>query len=157
MTTAVCEAILTRDFTPEGSSALTGEEVASYLAVLVRLSALDGIQSGEPEFVYRAAACLGVQAAMADIAGQFVADPALSSEGLIARIHDPGLRLCLLRDAYRVAAIDGRFSAEEVGELTRIAGALGIDPGMAIDVRAIALEEIRLHREFAGLVRSARA
>jgi len=157
MTTAVCEAILTRDFTPEGSSALTGEEVASYLAVLVRLAALDGIQGGETEFVYRAAACLGVQSAMADIAGQFVADPALTSEGLIARIRDPGLRLCLLRDAYRLAALDGRFSAEEVGELTRIAAALGIDPGMAIDVRAIALEEIRLHREFAGLVRSARA
>ncbi len=157
MTTSVCEAILTRDFTPEGTSALTGDEVASYLAVLVRLAALDGIQGGESEFVYRAAACLGVQAALADIAGQFVADPSLASEALIARIRDPGLRLCLLRDAYRLAAIDGRFSAEEVGELTRIAGALGIDPALAIDVRAIALEEVRLHREFAALVRSARA
>jgi hypothetical protein len=156
MTTAVCEAILTRDFTPEGSSALTGDEVASYLAVLVRLAALDGIQAGEPGFVYRAAACLGVQAALADIAGQFVADPALGSEELISRIQDPGLRLCLLRDAYRLAAIDGQFSAEEVGELTRIAGALGVDPAMAIDVRAIALEETRLHREFASLVRAAR-
>jgi hypothetical protein len=156
MTTAVCEAILTRDFTPEGTAALTGEDVASYLAVLVRLAALDGIQGGESEFVYRAAACLGVQAALADIAGQFVADPGLSSEALISRIGDPGLRLCLLRDAYRLAAIDGRFSEEEVGELTRIAGALGIDPGMSIDVRAIALEEIRLHREFAVLVRTAR-
>ena len=156
MTTAVCEAILTRDFTPEGTAALTGEDVASYLAVLVRLAALDGIQGGESEFVYRAAACLGVQAALADIAGQFVADPGLSSEALISRIRDPGLRLCLLRDAYRLAAIDGRFSEEEVGELTRIAGALGIDPGMSIDVRAIALEEIRLHREFAVLVRTAR-
>jgi uncharacterized tellurite resistance protein B-like protein len=156
MTTAVCEAILTRDFTPEGSADLTGEEVASYLAVLVRLSALDGIQAGEPEFVYRVAACLGVQAAMADIAGQFVADPSLTSESLIARIRDPGLRLCLLRDAYRIAAIDGRFSEEEVGELTRIARALGIDAAVAIEVRAIALEETRLHREFAVLVRAAR-
>ncbi|MGA8890828.1 MAG: hypothetical protein WB493_04615 [Anaeromyxobacteraceae bacterium] len=156
MTTAVCEAILTRDFTPEGTAALTGEDVASYLAVLVRLAALDGIQGGESEFVYRAAACLGVQAALADIAGQFVADPGLTSEALISRIRDPGLRLCLLRDAYRLAAIDGRISEEEVGELTRIAGALGIEPGTSIDVRAIALEEIRLHREFAVLVRAAR-
>jgi AcrR family transcriptional regulator len=156
MTTAVCEAILTRDFTPEGSAALTGEEVASYLAVLVRLAALDGIQGGEPDYVYRAAACLGVQAALADIAGQFVADPALTSESLIARIRDPGLRICLLRDAFRLAAIDGRFSEEEVGELTRIASALGIEPGVADGVRAIALEETRLHREFALLVRGAR-
>lgn len=157
MTTAVCEAMLTRDFTPGGSVALTGEGVASYLAVLVRLAALDGIQGGEPEFVHRAAACLGVQAAMADIAGQFVADPSLSSEELIARIRDPGLRLCLLRDAYRLAATDGTFSPEEIGELARIPAALGIDHSTAAEVRAIALMEIRVHREFAGLVRAARA
>jgi len=157
MRPTVCEAILTRDFTTEGSPALSAEDVANYLAVLVRLAALDGVDGVETDFVLRAANCLGVHSEMAEIAGQFVADPSISSESLVARIQDRGLRLCLLRDSYRLAAVDGTFSDEEMGELRHISTALGIDQATAAGVRSIAMQESRLHREFAGLVRTARA
>lgn len=157
MGTTVCEAVLTRDFTPEGAGVLSGEDAASYLAVLVRLAAVDGLDVEEVQFVHRAAACVGLQAELADIAGQFVADPGISSASLIARIRDPGLRLCLLRDAYRLAAADGIFSDQEIAELADIAGALGVDRAAAVEVRSIALQEARLHREFASMVRTARS
>jgi hypothetical protein len=156
MKPAVCEAILTRDFSPEGAVELDRDEVANYLAVLVRLAGMDGLDTGEKDFVLRAAACLGVHAEMAEIAGQFVANPSITTESLIKRIADRGLRLCLLRDAYRLAAADGRFSDTEIGELAGISRALGIANATATEVKAIALQESRLHREFAGLVRSAR-
>ncbi len=156
MTTVVCEAILTRDYTLDGATTLTTEDLANYLAVLVRLAAVDGVATAEAAFVRRAAASVGLLPDLADIAGRFVADPSLSSEALIARIQDPGLRVCLLRDAYRLAAADGVLTEPEIAELHHIAGALGIPHGLASEVRSIALQESRLHRAFAELVRGAR-
>ena len=141
---------------PEGGSVLSRDQVTNYLAVLVRLASVDGIDDEERSFVQRAAASLGLQPDLADIAGKFVADPSITSESLIEGIRDPGLRLCLLRDAYRLAAADGNFSETEIGELAHIARALGIHNGLAAQVRTVALQEARLHREFAALVRAAR-
>jgi hypothetical protein len=156
MQSIVCEAILARDYTLDGSAVLGREEMSNYLAVLVRLAALDGLDVEESSFVQRAAASLGLQPDLADIAGKFIADPSLSSEEFIGRIRDPGLRLCLLRDSYRLAAADGVFSDAEMRELRVIADCLGIDHHTAAEVRTIALHESRLHREFARMVRAAR-
>ena len=67
------------------------------------------------------------------------------------------MRLCLLRDAYRLAAADERFTESELRELELIARALAISSDTAAGVRNVAQEEARLQREFARLVREARS
>jgi len=157
MEPTVCEALLTRDHTKEGSEPLSSEDVSNYLVVLVRLASLDGFDVTEKGFIHRTAACLGLHPDLARNAHRFAANPSVTTEELVARIRDRGLRLCLLRDAYRLAAADGSVSPAEIGELANIAKALRIDHGAAASVKAMALQEARLQREFAQMVKSARA
>ena len=157
MEPTVCEALLTRDSTLEGAEPLSRDEISNYIVVLVRLAALDGFDVTEKNFIHRTAACLGLHPDLARNAHKFAGDPSVRTEELVARIRDRGLRLCLLRDAYRLAAADGMVSPAEIGELANIAKALQIDHGSAASVRSMALQEARIQREFAQLVKSARA
>ncbi len=152
----VSEAFLTRDYSIDGSMPLSDEDVASYLAVLVRLASLDGFDVAEESFIDRVAASLGLHADEARNAHKIAVTPSLSTSELVGRVRDGGLRLCLLRDAYRLAAADGSVSDSEIRELGVIAEALGIGHASAAAVRAIALQEVRLHREFAQMLKSVR-
>jgi hypothetical protein len=157
MPTIVYEAVLMRDYLVDQAPALTGDEVWTYLAVLTRLASLDGVTQDEVRFIGRAAASLGLPPDAARNAHRIVVDRSIPTEKLVARIADPGLRLCLLRDAYRLAAADERFTESELRELELIARALAISSDTAAGVRNVAQEEARLQREFARLVREARA
>jgi hypothetical protein len=157
MPTIVHEAVLMRDYLVDQTPALTGDEVWSYIAVLTRLAALDGVTVDEARFVDRVGASLGLSPDAARNAHRIVADPSIPTEKLVERIRDRGMRLCLLRDAYLLATTDDRVTDSELRELTSIAGALGIAHQTAAEVRSVALEETRLQREFARLVREARA
>jgi hypothetical protein len=157
MPTIVYEAVLMRDYLVDQAPALTGEEVWTYLAVLTRLASFDGVTRDEVSFIGRAAASLGLPPDAARNAHKIVVDRAIPTEKLVERIADPGLRLCLLRDAYRLAAADERFTESELRELELIARALAISSDTAAGVRNVAQEEARLQREFARLVREARA
>jgi len=150
------EAVLTGDYTQKGVP-LSRDDIANYLSVLVRLAALDGFEVAEKNFIHRAAAALGLEADLARNAHKLVDDKAISTETLVARIQDKGLRLCLLRDAYRLAAADEVISPSEIRELATIAKALGIDHRAASAVRSIALQEARLQGEFTKMVSAARA
>jgi hypothetical protein len=157
MPTIVYEAVLMRDYLVDQTPALTGEEVWTYLAVLTRLASLDGVTRDEVRFIGRAAAALGLPPDVAHSAHRIVVDRAVPTEKLVERIRDPGLRLCLLRDAYRLAAADDRVTDAEIRELEVIARALGIAQQTATEVRGVAQEETRLQREFARLVKEVRA
>jgi tellurite resistance protein len=153
----ISEAVITRDYTLKGIVPLPADDVSNYLAVLARLAALDGFNVAEEDFIHRVAACLGLDPGLARRAGEVAGEPSIPADQLVERIRDDGLKLCLLRDAYRLAAADSSFSAPEIRELGAIARALGIDSATAAAVKAIALQEARLQGEFAQLVRSARA
>jgi len=145
------------DYTLRGDERPSSEDVSSYLGVLVRLAALDGLEVSEKTFVQRVGAALGIDCEVAVHAHQLADDESVSTEALVARIRDKGLRLCLLRDAYRLAAVDSVVSDSEIRELAVIAKALGIERNSAAAVRSIALQEVRLQREFAKMVSEARA
>jgi len=157
METRVTEALLMRDCAVDGGSGLTGDEISAYLAVLGRLAALDGFHAAEKRFIHRLAASLGLDPDVARNAHKLVADPAIPTEKLVERIKDPGVRLCLLRDAYRLAEADESFSDAELRELSVIATSLKIAQATAAAVRSVALQEARIRREFARLAREARA
>jgi len=153
----ISEAFLTRDYAIDAAAPLSEDDVETYLAVLVRLASLDGFDVAEESFIHRVAASLGLNAdEEARNAHKIAMTPSLSTSELVGRVHDGGLRLCLLRDAYRLAAADGSVSDSEIRELGVIAKALGISHASAAAVKAIALQEVRLHREFAQMVKLVR-
>jgi hypothetical protein len=112
----------------EDPSRVGREDLQRYLAALLRLAALDGLTEQEDRLVQAAAAGLGVDAAGVERAWQVASDVAVSSEELVGALRDGGLRACLIRDAYRIAAADGTISRGEVEELSRLAEVLGVGP-----------------------------
>jgi hypothetical protein len=156
MPATVNEPLRARDRRLAGSTLMAAHDAVNYLAVLVRLASLDGLHLAEEEFLDHAAASLGLGAEMARRALDLVSDRSTDTKVLVERIHDRGLRLHLLRDAYQLAAADGSISDGEIHELSAIAQALGIGHSSAMTVKAIALQETRLQREFAQLVEAAR-
>jgi hypothetical protein len=99
-----------------------------YLAALVRLAAIDGVTEPEELVIAEAAAGLGLDRAAVEEARRRASDRAVQTESLVAGVRDPGLRVCLLRDAYRLAAADGQVTLAEMGELARLASVLGVAP-----------------------------
>jgi hypothetical protein len=99
-----------------------------YLAALVRLSAVDGVAEPEELVIAEAAAGLGLDREAVEAARRRAADRTVQTESLVAGVRDPGLRVCLLRDAYRLAAADGQVTLAEMGELARLASVLGVAP-----------------------------
>jgi tellurite resistance protein len=156
MSATTSEATQTRNLTPDGTTPLAASDAASYLAVLIRLAKLGGLEASEEEYLRRAASALGIDADLALTSRRIVGDEAVSTTALVERIRDPGLRVCLLRDAYRLAGADGTVAYDERQELGIIAEALGIDRSAASAVKAIALQEARLHQEFSLLLQRAR-
>jgi hypothetical protein len=99
-----------------------------YLAALMRLAAIDGIAEPEELVIAEAAAGLGLDADAVAAARRLASDRTVETESLVAGVRDSGLRVCLLRDAYRLAAADGHVTTQELGELARLAAVLGVAP-----------------------------
>lgn len=116
-------------FTEDAPAA--SEDREAYLAALVRLAAVDGAVDAEERVIAEVAAGLGLEPSSVRAARRRAADRAVDTAVLVGGVRDNGLRVCLLRDAYRVAAADGHVSAAELEELGRLAGVLGVPAGVA--------------------------
>jgi CBS domain-containing protein len=119
----------------EDPSRVGAAERQGYVAALVRIAALDGLTETEDRIVRAAAEGLGLDAAGLERAWQAATDLATPSDRLIGSLRDGGLRACLIRDAYRIAAADGTVSRGEVEELARLAEFLGVAPAHAPPAR----------------------
>ena len=149
------QAILQRDYARLDGVGLDPEQLTRYVAVLVRVAALDDITVQEHVLVERIAAVLGLTEEGLARAFLIAEDRKVTTEALLGGLRDKGLRVCLLRDAYRLAAADLEVTAKEVDTLGRIASALAIPPEVASEIRTIALQESALNREFSKIVRAA--
>ena len=116
----------TRWFTDGGSAGSLDRE--AYLAALVRLAAADGLVDAEERVISEVATGLGLGPAAQGAARLRAGDRAVDTAVLVGGVRDNGLRVCLLRDAYRVAAADGHVSPAELEELGRLAAVLGVPP-----------------------------
>jgi hypothetical protein len=128
-------------------------ELRDYLAVLARLAGLDGLTTEEAEFVSTAALALGLPESLAEEACRTAAVPGNTGASLSARLVDRRLRLCLLRDAVRLAAVDGVVSPDEARELEQIQGALGLGQA-GVEIRLLAEREAALERDLERLLSS---
>lgn len=102
------------------------EDLVRYLGALLRIAAFDGVAAEQEAFVRRAVADLGLDDAAVERARRLAADSSIATETLIRDVRDGGLRVCLLRDAYQVAAVDGTVTTAEIEELGALAAALGV-------------------------------
>jgi uncharacterized tellurite resistance protein B-like protein len=151
------QAILQRDYARLDESGLDAAQVTRYLSVLARLAAVDDVSVGEHVLVERIAEFLGASEEHLARAFLTAEDRAVSTAALLAGIPDRGLRVCLLRDAYRIAAADHEITPSESEQLASLAAGLGLTVPVAADVRMLALQEVRIQREFHALVRQAEA
>ena len=103
----------------------------AYLAALVRLAAADGLVDAEERVISEVALGLGLGPAAQGAARRRAGDRAVDTAVLVGGVRDNGHRVCLLRDAYRVAAADGHVSPAELEELSRLAAVLGVPPVIA--------------------------
>jgi uncharacterized tellurite resistance protein B-like protein len=147
------QAILQRDYARLDEAGLDAEQLTRYLAVLARLAALDDVSVGEHLLVERIAEFLGVKEEGLARAFLVAEDRGVTTGSLLQGVTDRGLRVCLLRDAYRIATADREITPGELTELGVIASGLGIPAEVAAEIRTIALQEQMLQREFAALVR----
>ncbi|MGA8890953.1 MAG: TerB family tellurite resistance protein, partial [Anaeromyxobacteraceae bacterium] len=111
-------------FEDAGSVSLLDRE--AYLAALLRLAAVDGMVDEEERIIRSAAAGLGLDLEAEIAARRRASDSRVDTAVLVGGVRDDGLRVCLLRDAYRVAAADGHVSPAELEELGRLASVLGV-------------------------------
>jgi hypothetical protein len=126
-------------------------ELRAYLAALARLAGIDGLSPEEAAFISTAALALGLPESLAREACREALDPAVSGASLAGRLRDRRLRLCLLRDAVRLAAVDGTISPAEARELEEIEGALRLGPA-GVRLRELALREAALERDLEALL-----
>jgi hypothetical protein len=147
------QAILQRDYARLDEAGLDAEQLTRYLAVLARVAGLDEVSVGEHVLVERIAAYLGVKEEGLARAFLMAEDRSVGTGALLNGITDRGLKVCLLRDAFRIATADREISALELAELGVIASGLDIPAEVAGEIRTIALQEQMLQREFAALVR----
>ncbi|MFO0581160.1 MAG: TerB family tellurite resistance protein [Anaeromyxobacter sp.] len=153
MTQRIRQAILQRDYGRLDDAGLEPEVITRYLAVLARLAAADGISMGEHLLVERIATFLGVAEDQLARAFLLAEDRGVSMEALVQAVSpDRALALCLLRDAYRVAAADRELTPAELVVITEIADVLGFEPVVVGEVKAIVYEEQRAQRGFASLM-----
>lgn len=97
-----------------------------YLGALLRVAALDGVAPEQGAFVSGVIAELGLDERSVERAWRLAGDRAIPTAKLIGGVRDGGLRICLLRDAYQVAAVDGTVTTGELEELRALAATLGV-------------------------------
>lgn len=129
--------VLRRGYRLEEPAALKRELQVGYLAALLRIAGIDGVSEEQGRFVERAAADLGLDAEGIQQARERAGDASVPTERFLERLADGGLKACLVRDAYLVAAVDGDVAEGELEALESLADALGVGAGTVEAVRSL--------------------
>ena len=73
----------------------------------------------------------------------------------MARIEEPELRVCILRDAYMMAMMDDKVDHVEWLALERLAGALGLSNHLARKITELVDSIVELQKELGKLAKRA--
>lgn len=102
------------------------EKLIYYIAALREVARIGGVSSKEDRFIKNLITSLGLPADVPDKARNLTEKKSLSIGELTAKMEDPLLRVCLLRDAYIMVVLDEDVDEVEWLALERLAGALGL-------------------------------
>lgn len=150
------KAILQRDYFIDPATDLSASEVVAYLAALFRVAAVGGVTPDEKEFEELLTSHLGVSATTVRRARSKASESSLATEVLVAEIGDSVFRVCLFRDALRMAMADKRFTRGERRIVRELGAAVGLSQRQLDEVTAIVREQMDLDSRFARVLRAAR-
>lgn len=123
-----------RDYGVEALEIISQEDLARYLGVLMRVARIGEVSLHERDLAIPIARLLGASEEQTRRAIVLADDEKLGLDEFAAAIHHPVSRLCLFRDACRMACADGVVGMEESQILRCLAEALGMDDGLATDI-----------------------
>lgn len=95
----------------------TEEELQSFFAALKRIASLGHLTPEEHEFVDSLIEYFGIDRQLAEKAFELALDSSTSDSHLMEAVHTEGLKHALLREAYRMAMLDGTVDKWESGFL----------------------------------------
>jgi hypothetical protein len=143
--------ILRRDYFVPVDKDIEPDVVVNYLAVLFRVAAIGGITREEEDLQKIIVAALGIDDAIVGKARAKASDPSVTVDKLLLSIVSNSLRICVYRDAYRVALADGVVTRDEASQLDQVGEALKIPPGMQGEIRILVDLDIDLRNRMAGM------
>lgn len=149
------EVVLARDYCLEDASGIAEADVVSYLATLRRVAALGGISPSERKLHALLVSYLGISPRLVGKAARLASSRAISTQALLSKIKDVGFRICLLRDAYRMALADGKVDDVEASALREIGRAVDLPAGLVNQIKQCVDQELAIQSRFAELVRRA--
>lgn len=136
-----------RDYGPDILGLFPDEDLAAYLAVLMRMARCGEVSVQERNLAVPLASLLGGREETTREALN-LADDEATVEQLVQRLKVPALRLFLYRDSCRMALADGHVDPEEEALLEQIRVLLQVEPEMATrimdSVKAIAKKQEEL-------------
>lgn len=143
---------LAYDFGIPSDATIAREEFIRYLAALYLLSQKGGISIEEEMFIEAWVDYLEVDTSWAQQAYQLGRGHSADVADLLRGIKNPALRQPLIRDALRVALLDGRIDPSENALLTAIQHSFDIQESVLQQIAAIVTRERQLLGMFQQLV-----
>lgn len=142
---------LTPKFILDSGAEIPEEKVVNYIATLLEVARMGGITVEEHMFGEYIVSSLGLSQEVIRKAERLIEEESLSMGELTARIEEPELRICILRDAYVMAMMDNKVDHVEWLALERLAGALGLSHKLANKVTKLVDDIVALQKEFEKL------
>jgi len=146
---------LTTRFILDSGAEIPEEKLVNYLATLLEIARLGGISVEEQMFSEYIVSSLSLSPDVVQKAKRLIGDESLSMGELVARIEEPELRVCILRDAYVMAMMDDKVDHVEWLAIERLAGALGLSYNLAKKVTELVDSIVELQKELEKLAKKA--
>ncbi|MBW1696367.1 MAG: TerB family tellurite resistance protein [Deltaproteobacteria bacterium] len=144
---------LTPKFIMDSDAEIPEEKIVNYLAALLEVARMGGVSVEEHKLSEYLVSALGLSPEVIRRAARLIEEQSLSMGELVARIEEPELRVCILRDAYVMAMMDEKVDHMEWMALERLAGALGLSHKIAEKVTKMVDSLVELHKELDKLVK----
>ena len=146
---------LTTKFILDSRAEIPEEKLVNYLATLLEIARIGGVSVEEQIFSEYIVSSLGLSPDVVHKAKRLIDRESLSMGELVARIEEPELRVCILRDAYMMAMMDDKVDHVEWLALERLAGALGLSNHLAKKITKLVDNIVELQNELGKLAKKA--
>ncbi len=146
---------LTTKFILDSRAEIPEEKLVNYLATLLEIARIGGVSVEEQLFSEYIVSSLGLSPDVIRKAERLIDRESLSMGELVARIEEPELRVCILRDAYMMAMMDDKVDHVEWLALERLAGALGLSNHLAKKITELVDNIVELQKELGKLAKRA--
>lgn len=123
-----------REYGIDALKIIAREDLAHYLGVLMRVARIGEVSLQERDLAVPIARLLGATEEQTMEAIKLADDDSVSLAELVAPLEHGVTKLCLFRDACRMACADGVVVVEESEILQRLASELGLETELAAEI-----------------------